>query len=126
MNQTWMIDPKTGDYVLDSKGKPVLHTGLLVPAYIRLKARRTAWMYQPDDSWGSDFHLITRRVTTKDNTLVESIAEKALQPLISDGRAMTIDIQPKEYTRHTGEINIKIVDAQGQVEQLEFLPIGLR
>ena len=126
MGETLSLDPKTGDYVMDSQGKPTFEKGLLVPAYLRLKASRSKWMYSPDVDYGSDYHLITKRVTRGDNILVDAITEKALKPLLDDGRASKVEIEPKEYTRHTAELNIKLSDAQGQVEELEFNPIGVR
>lgn len=126
MSQTWNIDPSSGDYVIDSKGKPEVVTNLKVPAYIRLKTRRGRWLYAPDDLYGSDFHLVGRKVTAKDNNLVEAIVDRALAPMISDGRASEVEQVPQEYTRHTASISINITDSQGEVEQLTFSPIGVR
>jgi len=126
MSETWMVNPDSGDYVMDSSGKPVLDKGLKVPAYLRLKTTRGAWLYAPDNAFGSDYRTIGRRVTSQDNNLVQNITEKALKPLLDDGRASEIGIELKEATRHTTQLNVKIRDAQGRMEQLIFNPIGAR
>ena len=123
MGQTWLVDPQTGDYVMDDKGKPTLVRGLKVPAYIRLKTRRLTWLYAPDDNFGSDFHLVGKRLTTRDSSLVQNIAGRALQPVVDDGRASEVQLSPLEVTRHTELFNTKIFDAQGEPEEFEFSPI---
>lgn len=123
MNESWDVDPKTGDYVMES-GVPKKGTSLLTPAYFRMKAKRGTWMYAPDSKWGSDFHLVTKRVSVTDGQFLESVAEKALQPMIDDGRASEVTITTAAQSRHNTGLEVELIDAQGDAEQLNFDPIG--
>lgn len=124
MPQSWLIDPKTGDYVLQG-GAPKETDSLEVPAYFRLKIPRKGWMYAPDDKFGSDFHTIKKRQTTKDATQIETIAGNALQPIADDGRARSIEVNAIITSRQAVGLQAKIVKANGQLEQLVLPSLGV-
>lgn len=116
------LDPKTGDYVLDEKGKIVQETGLQTPAYFRLKVQRENWMYAPDAKFGSTFYKAHRRV--KDVVEIEDIARQALQPLITDRRALAIDVAADAVNRGGVSLLTRILDNRGRPEVYEFTSIG--
>jgi phage gp46-like protein len=117
--QTWQMDPTIGDYVMDS-GAPEQTNSLQVPAYFRMKIKRTKWMYAPDKNYGSDFYTIAKRPSENGNQRLEGVAIKALQPLVDDGRAQQVTANVTENTRNGAAMDTVIVDASGQVEQTTF------
>ncbi len=127
MAQQWDRDPTTGDYVLTSDGTPQQTDSLVVPAYHRLKTHRTRWMYAPDPDYGSDFYLVQKRNSSVNGGLLESIAEKALQPMIDDGRAASADATNTTTAadnRSSSSLEIDIVDRQNQQQTFNFTPLG--
>ncbi len=108
----WQIDPATGDYVT-SQGAPVNTSSLTNPAYIRLKTKRNQWLYAPDSTYGSDFYLIKKRPSVNNNSALETIAAKALQPMVNDGRASKISVTTTVTSRHAVGMEIKVLDARG-------------
>jgi phage gp46-like protein len=124
MSQTWDIDPKKGDYVMD-KGAPVETDRLTVPAYFRLKTKRTRWLYAPDQAYGSDFYAVLRRPSLNAGEVLEGIAIDALQPLLDDNRASEIEVSADEFTRFGAGLNVKITDASGEADTLNFPGIGV-
>lgn len=123
MNKGWKINPVTGDYIMEG-GAPVNTESLQLPAYYRLKINRNRWLYAPDNNYGSDLYLIRKNQTTKDASFVESVMARALQPIVSDGRARTIDVTATVRARHAVGLETKIVDAQGKVETLTLKGLG--
>ncbi len=123
MAQYWDINEKTGDY-LQSAGSPIQTNSLRVPAYIRLKVRRTQWMYAPNKEYGSDFYRVQKRQTNRDTSAIENIAAKGLEPLTADGRAQRIDIDFEAVARHAVGIKVKIISADGQIAELTLNPLG--
>lgn len=126
MSESWKIDPKTRDYVM-AGGAPVPTTDIKVPAFYRLKIHRGRWLYAPDDRYGSDFYLVKKRFNGKDLGGLTNIAEKALQPLIDDGRASAVEVVPdtrQQQSRNNAFMEIEITDAQGEVQKLDLPPIG--
>lgn len=119
MAQHWDRDPETGDYILQG-GSPKQTDSLTVPAYHRLKTKRGLWMYAPDADYGSDYHTVTKRRTTSDAFAMENIGVAALQPLVDDGRAATIDVTTQVVARHGTGLQISIHDSKGEVEQLNL------
>src|SRR5574343_1416610 len=113
----WNIDPTTKDYVMVN-GAPQNTSSLTIPAYIRLKVKRTRWMYAPDDEYGSDFYLIQKNHTTQDAGGIEATAARALKPLVDDGRSSQIDVNAALSTRNAAGLEIKILDAQGNPDNL--------
>jgi phage gp46-like protein len=120
--QSWLIDPVKKDYVLKS-GRPVETDSLQVPAYIRIKTRRTRWMYAPDTDYGSDFYLIKKRRSTADASIFENTAAKALQPIVDDGRSSGISVTTQVLTRGGVGMSIDITDARGQSQETQIVPI---
>lgn len=123
MAQYWDIDEKTGDY-LQVNGSPIETDSLRIPAYIRLKVKRTQWLYAPDTDYGSDLYRIQKRQTNRDTSAIENIAGKALQPILNDGRAQRVDIDFQAVARHAVGIKVKIISAAGQIEELNLNPLG--
>lgn len=121
---SWQIDPKTGDYLM-TNGAPIDDPSLIYPAYYRLKSDRTQWLYAPDDNWGSDFYTKKKRFTANDVNAFTDIADKALQPMIDDGRAKSTDtvfLQP--VGRNDIELSTTIVDAKGVPQELNLPMVG--
>jgi phage gp46-like protein len=119
-----MLNPATGDYVL-SKGAPVQSDALLVPAYVRLKTRRSQWLYAPDSNYGSDFYTVKKRPTESGNQQLENIAVQALQPMIDDGRALQVTAQVVTGNRNSAGMNIEIIDASGGAQETTFPGLGV-
>lgn len=117
--QNWKINPATRDYVVEN-GKPVETNSLTIPAYIRLKIKRKGWMYAPDDNYGSDLHTLTRKQTNRTPSSIENIAARALAPIVNEKRAQSITVDFVESTRHGVGLKTEIINASGQVEQLNL------
>lgn len=124
-NPSWNINPVTGDYVMDATGKPVVNSDLKTPAYFRLSVNRTSWMYAPDANYGSDFYLLRKKQTPKDATSVEAIANRALQPMIDDGRASSVTATLLAQDRGSAAMGVLIIDAQGKPTVLPLETIGV-
>lgn len=124
MPQNWEIDPATGDY-LQEGGAPVETDSLRIPAYIRLKTSRTKWLYSPDTSYGSDFYTFKKRQSTRDASALEAVAERALQPIVDDGRAATIEISTLDTARHGVSLQATITEASGRLDQLLLPSLGV-
>lgn len=121
--KSWDIDPSKGDYKLNSSGNPIETDSLLVPAYIRLKAQRTRWLYAPNPDWGSDFYTVRKRHSTLDGSLCEQIGAHALKPLIDDGRASTVTLTATVQTRGGVGLETEITDSGGEAQTAVFIPI---
>lgn len=121
--QTWDINEGTGDYRMEG-GAPVETDSLRVAAYIRLKVRRTKWLYAPSNDYGSDFFQIKKLQSTRDASQVENAAARGLQPLANDGRAKSITIDTDEMKRNGVGLKIKIIEANGTVGTLNLQGMG--
>lgn len=124
MAQTWLIDPKSGDYQL-SGGRPVQTDSLEVAAYIRLKTPRTKWLYAPDTKYGSDFYLVKKRNTTNDSSALETVAATALQPIADDGRAVEITINTTQVARHGLALDVQLVRNNDKIDNLVLTGLGV-
>lgn len=122
--QNWEINPDTGDYVMEG-GAPKQTNSLRVPAYIRLKTPRGGWMYAPNETYGSEFRSIQKRLSTVNSSNVEGAAARALMPLANDGRASEIDISLNGTSRHGVGLNVTLRDQRGQIEQLQLSSLGV-
>lgn len=120
---SWLINPQTKDYVM-ADGAPMRDETLQFPAYVRLKVEKEAWMYAPSRDFGSSLSGTTRRQKTTP-TLTRKLMEKALEPLLLDGRAVTIDVEVKNISRYGVDTDIVIVDASGQDQTLELRQISV-
>ncbi len=123
MSQNWLIDPATGDYVL-SGGAPSQTDSLKVPAYFRMKAKRGTWLYAPDSKWGSDFYTLPRRPSDNGNQKIENVALSALEPILNDGRAKSIEANITENKRGATALETIIIDASGEVVTETFKGLG--
>jgi phage gp46-like protein len=124
MAQNWDIDPATGDY-LQTGGAPIETDSLRVPAYYRLKIKAGKWMYAPNDAYGSTFNEIKKRQTGRDSSRVENAAAVALQPILDDGRAVSITIESLSANRNTVSLRAYIERQRGVVDQLEIPSLGV-
>lgn len=126
MSQSWQINPATGDYEMEN-GAPIPSESLKYPAYYRMKVSRNQWLYAPDPNYGSDFYLAKKRSGLGSNQGLVSIGEKALQPLIDDGRAASVEVAVAsdiETARGNGAFRVTIEDIQGNSQELNLPPIG--
>lgn len=121
-NETWLLDPKTGDYVLDG-GSPVLDKGLRVPAYIRTRVHRTQWQYAPDTKYGSDFYDTKIKRNQENTKILESIMIRAMQPLITDKRATQIKLDIFFQNRSVFQFKTNIIEAQGKESDFVLTPL---
>jgi phage gp46-like protein len=101
------IDPYTGEY-LQTK---INHLGNAV--YIRLATPLGSWWADP--SIGSRLHELARsKDLPRIGVLARQYAAAALQPLLDDGRARSIDVTSEQP--HDGRclLRITVVDALGR------------
>lgn len=124
MNTGWDIDPDHGDY-LQENGRPVNTNSLRLPSYYRLKIRRKTWQYAPDDKYGCDFFKVAKRSTTQNNTKLEVIGARALQPIVDSGRASNVQLTTTLTARNGVSLDATITDAQGIVETVSFTSLGV-
>lgn len=119
----WVIDPATGDYVMQN-GAPVLSADLTYPAYYRCKIPRKKWLYAPDSNYGSDFATQYKQISSNTSVL-EAIATRAMQPIIDDGRAAAISVTTLQRSRTGTQLQTDITPVVGEVQTIQFDPIGL-
>ena len=123
MSDTY-IDPSTGDYVQasgDLARDPA--DGLANAVYLRVMTPLGTWW--ADTTLGSRLHELQRE---KDMPRVQRLAvqyvQQCLQPLVDDGRALAVDVQPEHAP---GRLNllVTITDA-GQAERTFdfFIKVG--
>ena len=122
MAQNLQLDPQTGDYILKN-GRPVEDDSLNTPAYIRLKTRRTKWLYAPDTDFGADYYLYSKRHVPSDDKALVAVTNKALQPLIDSGRATAVSSVVQATHRDRVLITTQVTQAGGTVVQLTFSPL---
>lgn len=124
---SWVIDPNSGDYVMES-GSPTDSNDLKYPAYNRLKVQRGQWLYAPNDQYGSDYYLVKKRFNGSSLGNLRDIGERALQPIVDDKRAISVqvnyDSQPQQ-SRNNSALTVILIDAQGELEQLNLPQIGV-
>ena len=124
MTKNWNLNPETGDYVLVG-GAPENVETLKIPAYIRLKTKRQKWMYAPDLNYGSDLYLIVRKKNGETSSQVEDTSAKALQPIVDDDRATSIEVETTQEARHALGLKITVTDAGGRTENIDIKPLGV-
>jgi phage gp46-like protein len=124
-NITWSLDPTIGDYVMGTDGNPVQDTSLLTPSYIRLKTQRTKWLYAPDNTFGADFYLIQKNHSGSDTDTLQSVAQRALQPCIDDGRASAIAVTNAGQSLYESDLSVIITDVIGQPVAIPLDSIGI-
>lgn len=111
-----LINPTTGDYLADTTRPgewardPA--NGLMNAAYLRLMTPLGSWF--GDATLGSRLHELARE---KDLARVERLAQQyaaaALQPLLADGRAKSIDVRTQRPGNGRLALAIELVDARG-------------
>lgn len=111
-----LINPGTGDYLADATRPgewardPA--NGLMNAAYLRLMTPLGTWF--GDATLGSRLHELARE---KDLARVERLAQQyatvALQPLLADGRARSIDVRTLRPGNGRLALAIELVDARG-------------
>jgi len=124
MAQNWMVNPKTGDYEMEN-GAPLQTDSLVVPAYYRLKIARDGWMYAPDRNYGSTFNQIKKNPSGGDTTKIENTGSVALQPILDDGRAISITVETILAARNSVGLDIVIQRQRGVFDQLEIPALPL-
>ena len=120
---SWNVNPSTGDYLIQD-GKPVPTESLVVPAYYRIMIPRGQWMYAPNTKYGNDAALLKK----KNGSEIVGMTERALHPLVDDGRALSVaaQINPTIQTnRNNAALSVALVDAQGQPQFLAIPSIGV-
>lgn len=107
-------------------GSPVPSNSLIYPAFYRYRIPRGGWMYAPDDNYGSDFATVKKRFNGADLGGLVNIAQRALQPIIDDGRAGSVTITPNtgsSANRNVSTFTTDIVDTQGNLDTLILPPL---
>lgn len=120
--QNLQLDPKTGDYIIVN-GRPVEDNTLNTPCYIRLKAKRTKWLYAPDTKWGSDFYLFHKRHIIADDSAMLAVGARALQPLIDNNRASSIQVTQDATSRNAFQLEALVTQQNSQATSLSFNPV---
>lgn len=121
---SWSIEPKTGDY-LQENGSPVPTESLQEPAYYRIKVRRNKWLYAPNTDYGSDFYTVKKRFQTGDVNSLSNLADRALEPMVSDGRAESVTTAyQKSSGRNDVQLQVDIIDAEGEPQSFNLPMIG--
>lgn len=124
-NNSILINPHTKDYVVDQKtGKPQEDTGLRTPAYFRLTIPRQRWLYAPDNQYGSDFFELKKNITSSFGSRVTDVATRALRQFIQETRALDVEVELVERSRHGAGLNIRILENPQTDEDIFFIPIG--
>jgi phage gp46-like protein len=104
------INPRTRDWEMDADGFLVSTNSLAQAGYIRLTAHFGEWMH--DTTLGSTLFDLNAKAETTGESEVVRRAERALQPLIDDGRASSVTVKLLESTRYGRAIDVTIVDAR--------------
>jgi phage gp46-like protein len=119
-------DQTTGDYIEDAQGRPQMTTSLGPAVRARLRAHRTQWLHAPDDQWGSDFYRYRKRRSVDfSDSLGESIAQKALEPLEKDGRIDNLEVVTQFTQRGGVAFAASFLDRQKQQGDSVTTPIGV-
>lgn len=107
------------------QGAPEQTNSLQVPAFFRLRIKRKQWMYAPDTRFGSDYYTILKRPSQNAAQRLENIGAAALQPLIDDGRADTVNVTADAFTRNGVALTAEIIDASGEATVSTFSGLGV-
>lgn len=120
MAQNWQINPVTGDYVMKG-GAPEQTDSLAIPAYFRWKIPQGSWLYAPDPGYGSTFRSIQKKPVGGDMTPIEQAGSAALQPILDDGRAMSIVVEgTNSINRNAASVAARIERSRGIFDNLEL------
>ena len=118
-------DPSNGDYVVVN-GSPVRTNSPTVPAFIRTKVPRAAWLYAPNNKYGSNVAKITR-FTGKRNgaaTAIESAVAQSIEPMVELGEIQDSSVTAIDANRNGVQVKIVLLDINGQEQELILRPVG--
>lgn len=112
------LDPLSGDYT----GQRIGHLGNAV--YLRLQTPRGSWWADP--SLGSRLHELAReKDVTRVGVLARQYAEQALQTLLDDGRARSIEVSVDQPHNGRCLLHVAVEDASGAAYTFEhFVVVG--
>ena len=82
-------------------------------------------MYAPDTNYGSTFNRIKKNPTGGDTNKIENAGSVALQPILDDGRAVSITVDTIFAARNGVGLDIKIEKQRGVFDQLEIPSLKL-
>lgn len=118
------LNPTTADYVRASAGGLAFDpaAGLANAVYIRLMTPLGSWWAAP--TVGSRLHELRRaKAVANVQLLAQEYARTALQPLLSDGRALSIDVDTElQIGADAGRrlaLRVNVVDAAGSSHLFE-------
>lgn len=110
-----LIDPATGDYSLsgaDIARDPA--NGLGNAVYLRLMTPQGS--YWADPEMGSRLHELQREKDVRRvAVLAKQYAENALQPIVADGRAKTVDVTTCHAETGRLYLRIEVVASNGSL-----------
>lgn len=118
-------DMQTGDYQIDDQGKMVMTDSLGPAIRTRLRTHRNGWLYAPDAQYGSDFYEYKRRRSVQiSDGLAESLTQRALAPMVNDGRMAEL-ISETQFTQRGGvAIVSRFTDLKQRAPDNTETPIG--
>ncbi len=106
------LDPTTADYI----GQRITTLGNAV--YLRLMTPLGTWWADP--SLGSRLHeLVREKDVPRVRILAEAYARQALQPLLDDGRATSVDVVASRPVAGLCLLTVEVVDAAGRRQVFE-------
>lgn len=118
------VNPKTGDYVPVPQGGLTLDPadGLANAVYVRLMTPLGTYWAAPD--LGSRLHELRRsKAVARVEQMAQEYSRAALQPLIADGRAQSVDVLTELQAAQDGgkrlALLITVVDAAGRARAFE-------
>jgi phage gp46-like protein len=117
------IDPYTRAYKADparpGQWMRSPAAGLMNAAYLRLQTPLGSWF--GDTTIGSKLHELAReKDLVRAGRLAPQYAKAALQPLLADGRAKTVDVQAVQPGDGRLLLAIELVDARGVRVAFEY------
>lgn len=108
-----LIDPTTGDYTGETTDS------LANAVYLRLMTPLGSWWAEP--TLGSLLHTLRRE---KDVSRVKKLAiqysQQALQPVIDDGRAQSVDISAEHWKQGWMLLHIIVTSASGTPQTWKY------
>ena len=104
-----LLDPLTGDYV-DQRTQTLANA-----VYLRLFTRRGSWW--ADRELGSRLHELQRmKDVDRVYLLARQYTEQALQPILDDGRALSIHVSATRDQPGWCRLDIEIEDLSGRTQ----------
>ena len=100
------LNPYTGDYT------GTRTTRLENAVLLRLKTTLGGWLFAP--LLGSRLHLLPRKDTEETRALAEQYAWQALEPLVTDGRAQSVNVTAARKRPGWIDLTIRVQQADGK------------